>query len=674
MSNGRQDSRRASPRRRRLHRREFLGGALRIAAGGALGLGTLANFSCARRPPGARGVVVLGMDGVDPNLLKAYVASGNLPSFARLMQEGHFSPLGTTWPPQSPTAWSTFITGQNPGGHGVFDMFLRDPADYSVINGMTRIGDPGKAIEAGRWRVPITGSRFAQIRHGTPFWQYLADRDVPVSLFKIPTAFPPVDYGGRVLGGLGTPDLLGEISNSFFYYTDDPSEAQALGGWGRVYMVAPLGGRVRARLYGPPNPFKTVPESLSCPFTAHVSSDGGSLLLEVCGQRILLRQGEWSGWVKVDFPQDPAPGAVPAMVRFYAKEIAPRFKLYVSPLNVDPLDPTMPVSSPPGFAKDIARSVGRFYTQGLPADHTACMAGVLTDEEYLAQGALVWQERKRLFDYAWRRFDGGFLFFYFTLSDLNSHMFWRAQDPDSPAYTAKLAREHGGAILDTYRRMDGILGRVMDTMPSGTALVVMSDHGFAPWRRKLCVNRWLVKEGLLELKGATRDAKGASLSDADWPQTAAFQVGVNGLYLNRKGRERDGRLSDAEAGQLARSLQAKLQGLVDPATGLRPISRVVRREEVYSGPYVEQAPDLVLGFARGYRGFAPNGAINVEVLTPNKDVWSGTHMVDPALAPGILLSNRPIQIKDPGLGDLGRSICSLLNVPADGLPGRDVFS
>ena len=151
-------------------------------------------------------------------------------------------------------------------------------------------------------------------------------------------------------------------------------------------------------------------------------------------------------------------------------------------------------------------------------------------------------------------------------------------------------------------------------------------------------------------------------------------MGVNGLYLNRRGRERDGRLSDAEADQLARSLQTKLQGLVDPATGLHPISRVVRRQEVYSGPYVEQAPDLVLGFARGYRGFGPNGQINVEVLTPNASQWSGTHMIDPAVAAGILVSNRQILIKDPGLGDLGCSICALLNVPADDLPGRDVFS
>jgi len=615
--------------------------------------------------------VVLAMDGLDARLLEKFMRAGELPHFERLVRSGTFSRLGTTWPPQSPVAWSTFITGLDPGGHGIFDMWVREPATYRIVDGMVRFSGARVALKAGGLQVPVLGSGVVRLRHGTPFWRHLSEAGIPASLYKVPADFPATGCGARTLSGLGTTDLRGEVSNSFSYYTDQPPAGSSTVLKSRVFTVIPTDGKVVARLYGPANPWSSAGEKLTCPFTAHISSDGEALLLEVCGQRVLLRRGEWSDWVPVEFPHPT--GRVPGMVRFYAKQIRPHFQLYVSPVNVDPARPVLPIASPRRFSRSIARAIGRFYTQGWPTEFGARIAGVFDDDEYLAQAELVWRERARLFDYAWEHYDGGFLFFYFCLSDLNSHMFWRAQDPKNPMYSEQLARRHGDVILRTYRRLDGVLGRVLATMPAESALVVMSDHGFAPLRRRICVNRWLEKEGLLVLR-RPRGADGeGEVAEARWSRTAAYQIGLNGLYLNRRGREREGILSSSEADELARRIQKKLPAFRDPATGQRPVRRVMRREEVYHGPHAERAPDLIIGYAAGYRGFDATGRVAREVITTVNDPWTGTHMSDPAVVPALLISNRPLRVPAPRLGDLGRSICALFGVRTRGMPGREVF-
>lgn len=614
------------------------------------------------------------MDGLDPHLLRKYVAAGHLPHFARFLKDGSFSLLRTTWPPQSPTAWSIFITGKNPGKHSVFDMVIRDPSNYRPLDGLTHITEPKWAPAAGDWQLPLIGSEAVCRRAGTPFWHYICDAGIPAALYKMPADFPPDDHGARIVTCLGTTDLMGRISASFAYYTDDPPPDAGSLTMPRVYSVLHGSSQVKAQLYGPQHPLKRTPESLTCPFSVGISSDRNTMLIETCGQRVLLHQGEWSPWLEVQFPYPPAPGAVQAIVRFYAKEISPHFRLYVSPLNISPVKPAMPISTPGRFAADIAREIGLYYTQGLPADFSARKMNVLNDDEYLAQADLVWQERKRLFDYAWRRFDGGLLFFYFTLSDLNSHMFWRALDPTHPSYTEELGRKYGDVILNTYRRLDAIVGQVFEGMPPNTTVIVMSDHGFGPLRRYFCVNRWLQREGLLTLKKAkTVESATDYLVDADWTRTAAYQVGYNAVYLNRRGREGKGVLDASRAEELRAKLQARLVSVVDPATGLRPISRVMRREEIYKGPYVDRAPDLVLGYHNGYRTFHALGALAAEVFTVNTEAWSGDHLVDPATVQGTLIVNRPLYSDNPGIEDIGPTICSIFGVSTGDMEGRSIL-
>ena len=102
------------------------------------------------------GVIILGLDGLSPELIEPMMAEGKLPNFARLKEMGSYSRLGTTNPPQSPVAWSTFATGRNPGRHGVFDFLRRKPGSYEPDVSLTR-------IENGKSRT---------VRRTKAFWQY----------------------------------------------------------------------------------------------------------------------------------------------------------------------------------------------------------------------------------------------------------------------------------------------------------------------------------------------------------------------------------------------------------------------------------------------------------------------------------------------------------------------
>jgi len=440
-----------------------------------------------------------------------------------------------------------------------------------------------------------------------------------------------------------------------------------------VHIVAPSNGRVTAHLYGPEDPWRGDGTRLTCSFTVHISAGQRAVLIELCGTRVLLEQGQWSEWVPVRFARGPALGGVSGIVRFYLKQLRPHFGLYVSPVNINPTAPAMQISSPGGFARRIAREIGLFYTKGLPAEYLARMDNVFDDDDYLAQAELVWQERLRLLDYACRHYRGGFLFVYFTLSDLNSHMFWRARDPRHPAYDEELGRRYGDVVGRTYRRLDAVVGRILDEMPRRATLLVISDHGFASLRRYFCVNAWLRQQGLYRLKDPSRrDSR--TTHDVDWRHTAAFQAGYNAIYLNRKDRYARGIVNESDADAVLAKIQRGLTAAVDPTTGQRPVARAVRPEEVYEGPCLGRAPGLIVGFNSGYRASTHSitGGVAHELIADNRDSWSGTHLIDPAQVPGVLLCNRPIEARSAGMEDVGPTICRLFGLSPEGMEGRPI--
>src|SRR5262249_11153270 len=148
----------------------------------------------------------------------------------------------------------------------------------------------------------------------------------------------------------------------------------------------------------------------------------------VQNRRIVLRAGDWSRWVRLDFEittPSPLPSRhVSGICRFYLKAVAPTFRLYVTPINIDPADPAVQISEPATFVRDVAGQLGPFYTAGFQEDHKALTNGVFVDDEFIRQAGIVLEERLALFEHAVHDYDDGLLFFYFSSSDLQSHMLW----------------------------------------------------------------------------------------------------------------------------------------------------------------------------------------------------------------------------------------------------------
>ncbi|MDP3716582.1 MAG: alkaline phosphatase family protein [Acidobacteriota bacterium] len=641
------------------------GALVAIAVVAAIAVG-----ACGSRAAVGRKVIVLGFDGLDYDLTRQMIAAGRLPGFAHLAATGGFSSLGTTIPPQSPVAWATFITGLDPGGHGIFDFVHRDPKTMLPYLSTTRTEPGGRALGVGRWQLPLSSGRVESLRRGQPFWEVLESRGVPTTIIRMPANFPPSGTATRELSGMGTPDLTGTYG-TFAFYTSEPYAyvGQSLSG-GVVHAVKVRNGQVRASLEGPENPFLKKPEKVRAEFTAHLDQANRHVKITVGADELLLAVGEWSDWVPISFSLAPTQ-SIGGEVRFYLKGLDPFFELYASPVNIDPMNPAMPVSHPGDYAAELAEATGRFYTQGMPEDTKGLKTGVLTEAEFLAQARLAADENRRQYRYVLDRFDDGLLFYYFGNVDQVSHMMWRARDPNHPAYNAVTDSPNASVVDELYRGLDAIVSDTLATLGPDDLLVVMSDHGFTSWRRAFHMNSWLRDHGYLALVDPNRRDDPGFFGNVDWSRTRAYAVGLNGLYLNLKGRERDGIVEPAEREALVSEIAAKLLGTMDPATGSAAISKMYRREDVFHlGGNEDIAPDLVVGYAKGTRGSDESalGGLPLDVLTDNTSAWSGDHCMDHETVPGILLSSRALQRPAATIHNLAAAILAEFGI--DGFPGE----
>jgi predicted AlkP superfamily phosphohydrolase/phosphomutase len=332
----------------------------------------------------------------------------------------------------------------------------------------------------------------------------------------------------------------------------------------------------------------------------------------------------------------------------------------------------LPISTPEDYAEELYKEIGLFYTQGIPEDTKALSEGVLEDDEFLQQTKIVFDEELRMFEYELNRFKSGVLFFYFGRVDQLGHMFWRTMDPDHPAYEPLTKNRH--VIELTYLEMDKVLGKALKEVDEQTTLIVLSDHGFAPFYRAFNLNTWLKNEGYASL---IDDSEGEFLQNVDWVKTRAYGLGFNGLYLNLKGRERRGIVqTKVEKEALLNEISKKLLTIRDPKTGEQVISKVYKTEDVYTGPYVKSAPDLVIGYNRGYRASWETalGKFSKELLRDNTEKWSGDHLMEAELVPGILLSNKKIKSDHPVLYDIAPSILAEFGIPTqEGIIGSRLF-
>jgi len=599
-----------------------------------------------------------------------------MPNFATLAQRGSFKRLTSSIPPQSPVAWSNMITGMNAGGHGLFDFIHRDPKTLALYFSASRVEAPKHSIHLGSWVIPLGSGSAEQLRRGKAFWEILDDHGIPNSVFRIPANFPPVPAKGETLSGMGTPDLRGTYG-TFSFYTDDPTAVAGAVEGGQVIPVQVENSQVIANLIGPDNTFRKGSPAATEPFSVAVDPLESVARIAVQDHEFVLREGEWSDWVKIEFQLIPFFGNVKGMCRFYLKQAHPRFQLYVSPINIDPADPALPISTPSSYSRFLSQEVGEFYTQGIAEDTKALSNGVLDDKEFLEQSRTVLAEHRRIFDLQFPKFQKGVFFFYFSSLDLNSHMLWRLIDPEHPAYDATLASQYGSVLQEFYQQMDQVLGEVLPKLNEHTTLLVLSDHGFAPYRRSFNLNTWLLNNGYITLKSDANPDDNEPLANVDWSKTRAYGLGLNGLYLNMHARERQGIVTPgAEADALLKEIREKLLAVRDPKNNLPVITRVDFAADAYQGPYAHDGPDALVGYNRGYRAGWKTilGAFPPDVLEDNTNAWSGDHCMDYTLVPGVLLSNRDIAAATPALTDIAPTILAEFGIakPKD-MMGQSVF-
>jgi predicted AlkP superfamily phosphohydrolase/phosphomutase len=616
-------------------------------------------------------VIILGLDGMDHEVASRLMAEGRLPGLSRLATMGGFAPLQTAIPPQSPVAWSDFISGMDAGGHGIFDFIHRDPATLEPYLSTSRTEPPKRVLKLGGWQFPLSDGKVELLRRGVPFWELLTERGIETTIVRMPANFPPSGTATRELSGMGTPDILGGYG-TFSYFTTDRFAflGKQIAG-GKVYRVEAENGVVRARIEGPDHPLKLEPQKLTSEFTVFLDPDHPAVKIVAGSQEFVLREGEWSDWQTVDFELLPLQ-SLTTTARFYLKQVRPELALYVSPLNLDPLAPALPISHPTAYAAELAKATGRYYTQGMPENTGALSAGVFTPEEFLKQAELAGQEVLDEFPWVLSQFDRGLLFYYASNLDLVGHMMWRSTDREHPAYDPAADPPLADVVPRTYEKLDGLVSYALDHMGKDDLLVVMSDHGFTSWRRTFHLNAWLHQNGYLAVKDESLpEIEG--LQNVDWSRTRAYGFGLSSLYVNLAGRERYGIVPSQERQALVDELAARLAAVVDPRTGQPAIARAYPREATYSDlGQREHGPDIVIGYAKRTRGSDESalGAVGREVLTDNDKPWSGDHIMDPPGVPGILASSRPLRKPAPNLRSLAAAILAEFGVEEFPPPAR----
>jgi predicted AlkP superfamily phosphohydrolase/phosphomutase len=606
----------------------------------------------------AKRVIVLGIDAMDPGFLERHWDA--LPNLERLRRAGDFKRLGTTIPPQSPVAWSTFTTGLNPGGHGIYDFVHRHPATMQPFSSMAETEPPRRTLSLGPYVIPLSSGEVHRFRQGRAFWQILGEHGVPATMLRMPNDFPPVACEGRTLSGMGTPDLRGTFG-TFTLFTDDPREEQREVPGGRIVPVALQDDRASLVVEGPENTLRKDRRRSTVTLVVRRDPEHPAALFEVQDQRLILKEGEWSGWIHVRFPVLPIIKSAAGMFRLYARKLNPEFQVYVSPVNIDPAAPELPISQPSSYSRHLAEAVGPFYTQGIAEDTAALRAGVFSRDEYRAQTAEVAREHFALLERALQEMKDGLLFFHFLGIDQDSHMLWGS---------------HEDELLTTYKRVDAEIGRVLAKALDATVLVI-SDHGFSRFDRAVHLNTWLWKEGFLALDNPSNAGEAEMFAHVDWSRTRAYALGLNALYLNLRGRERNGIVPPGtEADRLVDEIARRLEAFRDPANGNPVTAAVYKAREVYRGQAVASAPEIVVGWAAGYRASWQTalGAVPPALVEDNKDEWRGDHCIAAHLVPGVFLSNRKSRLPDPRLEDLTVTLLAEFGVgPAPGMTGRKIF-
>jgi predicted AlkP superfamily phosphohydrolase/phosphomutase len=514
------------------------------------------------------------------------------------------------------------------------------------------VSEPAKI---SNWAHRILSGPIVRVAQST-FWQILGQRQIVSTILRVPITFPPEK--SRHAFRHVHPDLLG--TGTFALFTP-PEKAKWRAATACRCADAAL---CRGAIQGPPNSLHEEALPMEIPFTLRVERGGGAELV-IAGERYRLAPGEYTPWVKLTFSAGLGI-KVSGIARFLLTESGDEVSLYSTPINIDPEAPALPISHPSYYAAYLSKLLGAFSTLGMAEDTWALNEHAIDSDAFLKQAYLIFEERKAMFFSALERTRRGVVACVFDTTDRVQHMFFAQKDGGG---------EYSRVIEDLYCRADELVGRTMALMDSETALFVLSDHGFTSFERGVDLNAWLQQNGYLALKeGATGTS--SYLKDVDWSRTRAYTFGLAGVYINQKGREAEGIVDPADARVLKRELAAKLSELYDEQRARPAVRHAWPSDSLYTGPYLDAAPDVIVGYAEGYRASWDSavGKVTADVFADNAKAWSGDHCVDPHLVPGVLFSNRKIEAADPGIEDMAPTALDLFGIePPPYMEGKSLL-
>ncbi|HXW04016.1 MAG TPA: alkaline phosphatase family protein [Vicinamibacterales bacterium] len=672
--------------------------------------GLLPSGACgtARPSQGTRPkLVVLGFDGLDPDLVERWMKAGQLPNLARVASRGGLYPLATTHSPESPTAWASFATGVNPGKHNIYDFLVRDTDTYLPDLGMVR-REPARFLFN---YIPIARPRVYSTRGGTSFWVTAGRAGIRSTILTVPVTFPPEDVpNGELLSGLPLPDIRGTMGTFYYFATDLSRYEEGNTEFGGILRRLVVEGDVaRSELIGPPNPIvrqqmrairekgalteadrarltELEPqEDVRIPFTIRWNRQAKTATVEIQGHSLLLEPGKMSRWIDLEFRVNVLV-RIQGMTQLLLMNADRELQLYMAPVNWKPDDPPAPMSAPAGFAADMFERVGHYRTLGWAEATWPLNEGRMDEATFMDDLYVAFDDRARVIlnRIAARNWD--VLVGVIESTDRVQHMMWRLIDPDHPMHDSALAARFGDSILSVYRRADQFVAEVLERVDPDTGILIVSDHGFHSWRKAVNLNTWLVQEGYMALQGQQPGEKklddlfggGEFWENVDWSRTRAYAMGLGQIYFNLRGRESRGIVSPgAEASALADELAARLLAMTDPDTGARIVRNVYKRDDVYSGEFLQHASELQVGMEDGYRvswqttlGGSPQG-----IVYPNMKKWSGDHGgFDFEITAGVLISSRPIAGRTPSILDIAPTVLNFFGIPVPGdIDGKPLF-
>jgi len=675
----------------------------------AVALCALACSGGTKRGPSKvnRKLVILGFDGMDPHLLKKWMDEGKLPNISKLAQGGGMFPLQTTHSPESPTAWASFATGVNAGKHNIYDFLVRDTTSYLPDLGMVTRTPPKFLFNY----FPLSKPKVTSTRGGTSFWVTAGKQGVRSDILTVPVTFPPEDVeNGELLSGLPLPDIRGTMG-TFSYYATDLSRYEE----GNTEMGGILKRLVfendtaSSELEGPPSPIvrqkieavrrkgPTLSESdraqlaelqavqdVRVPFTIQWNRTGKMATLAIQDRTIALERGRWTPWIDLTFKVN-AIVRVHGMVQMLLINADNELQLYVSPVNFKPDDPPVPMSSPASFSGDLYKAIGNYRTLGWAEATWALNENRMDEKTFMDDLMVAFDDRAKVILNRVDQKDWDLMVGVIESTDRVQHMMWRLIDPQHPLYDAALAAKFGDSIERVYRKADDFVGEVVKRVGPGVPVMIVSDHGFHSWRKAVNLDTWLVQNGYMVMKGQSADKKlsdlfggGTFWENVDWSRTRAYAMGIGQIYFNLRGREAQGIVSPgAEATALADELSKKLLTLTDPEDGTPIIRAVYKRDDIYSGPFLNNASELQVGMNDGYRvswqttlGGSPAG-----IVYKNDRKWSADHGgYDYAITSGILVTSQPITTKEPRIIDIAPTVLRYfgLAVPTD-IDGKPLY-